>query len=49
MCDVPYDKAGIAGPDGFAKLGDEEALAQPFISRPDPSENYQLQDAEPSR
>ncbi|KAJ5962992.1 hypothetical protein N7501_007933 [Penicillium viridicatum] len=50
MCDVPYDKADIAGPDGFAKLGDEEALAQPFISRGSPSEgNYQLQDIEPSR
>lgn len=49
-CDVPYDKADIAGPDGFAKLDDEEALARPFISRADPSdESYQLQDLEPPR
>ena len=50
MCDVPYDKADIAGPDGFAKFDDEEALARPFISRADPSEEgYQLQEIEPSR
>lgn len=52
LCDVPYDKADLAGPDGFARLDDEEqALSRPFISHGGPSseENYQLQDTEPSR
>ncbi|KAJ5325487.1 hypothetical protein N7541_011701 [Penicillium brevicompactum] len=48
LCDVPYDKADLAGPDGFAKLDDEEqGLSRPFISRAGPSEeNYPLQNTE---
>lgn len=50
ICDVPYDKADLAGPDGFARLDDEEALARPFIPGAGPSEeSYQLQDIVPSR
>ncbi|CAG7953164.1 unnamed protein product [Penicillium olsonii] len=51
ICDVPYDKADLAGPDGFAKLDDEEqGLVRPFLSRGGPSgETYQLQDTESSR
>jgi diacylglycerol diphosphate phosphatase/phosphatidate phosphatase len=51
MCDVPYDKADLAGPDGFSKLDDEEAVARPFIPRSGTSSEgvYQLQDIEPSR
>ncbi|KAJ6100273.1 hypothetical protein N7467_001808 [Penicillium canescens] len=51
LCDIPYDKSDLAGPDGFTKLDDEEqALSRPFNPRSGPSqESYQLEETEPSR
>jgi diacylglycerol diphosphate phosphatase/phosphatidate phosphatase len=51
LCDIPYDKSDLAGPDGFARLDDEEqALSLPFNPRSGPSqESYQLDETEPSR
>lgn len=49
LCDVPYDKTDLTAPDGFTKLGDEEqGIPRSFIPRAGQSEDYQLQDTEPS-
>lgn len=51
-CDVPYDKADIAGLDGFVKLHDEEqALSRPLVPHDETvhEESYQLQETEASR
>lgn len=51
LCDIPYDKSDLAGPDGFTRLDDEEqALSLPINPRSGPSqESYQLEETEPSR
>lgn len=50
-CDLPYDKADLAGFEGFSKLEDEEqAISRPLVPRQQSGheESYQMEPADMS-